>query len=120
MVTFPSNERTTVPRMVEPLTVPARSPKPYLHLDNRGFVMFDGAHCVIFAGAMLGWVRETFDLLVEEKRATRHRGDHYLGGMVSEDGQTVTLYGGPADDLATVDVDVEALRAVREQLRGGG
>jgi len=104
--------------MVEPLTVPARSPKPYLHLDNRGFVIFDGGRCIIFAGNTLGWVRETIELLLEEKRATRHRGDHFLGGMVSEDGQTVTLYGGPADDLATVDVDTSALDAVRAQLRG--
>lgn len=104
--------------MVEPLTVPARSPQPYLHLDNRGFVMFDGGRCVIFAGNTLGWVRETIELLLEEKRATRHRGDHFLGGMVSDDGQTVTLYGGPADALATLDVDVGALGAVRDQLRG--
>jgi len=104
--------------MVEPLTVPARSPKPYLHLDNRGFVIFDGGRCIIFAGNTLGWVRETIELLLEEKRATRHRGDHFLGGMVSEDGQTVTLYGGPADDLATVDVDLNALEAVQAQLRG--
>ena len=105
--------------MVDPLTVPARSPAPYLHLDNRGLVMFDGGRCVIFDGSTLGWVRETFDLLVEERRATRHRGDRFLGGMVSDDGRTVTLYGGPADAMATVDVDMEALGAVREQLRGG-
>ena len=105
--------------MVEPLTVPARAPSPYLHLDNRGFVMFDGNRAVIFAGNTLGWVRETIELLLEEKRATRHRGDHYLGGMVSDDGRTATLYGGPADDLATLDVDVEALGAVRDMLRGG-
>ena len=105
--------------MVNPITVPGRSPKPYLHLDNRGFVMFDGGRCVIFAGNTLAWVRETIDLLLEEKRATRHRGDHYLGGMVSEDGQTVTLYGGPGDDMATLEVDVDALRAVRGELGGG-
>ena len=104
--------------MIEPLTVSARSPQPYLHLDNRGFVMFDGGRCVIFAGNTLGWVRETIELLLEEKRATRHRGDHFLGGMVSDDGQTVTLYGGPGDALATVDVDVSALGALRDQLRG--
>ena len=105
--------------MLEPLTVPARAAKPYLHLDNRGFVMFDGGRAVMFSGATLGWVRETIELLLEEKRATRHRGDHFLGGMVSADGQTVTLYGGPADDLATLDVDADALRAVLGQLRGG-
>ena len=104
--------------MVEPLTVPARTPAPYLHLDNRGFVIFDGNSCVIFAGNTLGWVRETIELLVEEKRATRHRGDHFFGGMVSEDGQTATLFGGPADALATVDVSVDALGAVMDRLRG--
>ena len=31
----------------------------------------------------------------------------------------MTLYGGLADAMATVDVDIEALGAVREQLRGG-
>ena len=105
--------------MVEPLTVPARTPQPYLHLDNRGFVMFDGQNCVVFAGNTLPWVRETIELLLDERRATRHRGDHYFGGMVSDDGQTVTLYGGPADALATVDVGVDALSSVRDRLRGG-
>jgi len=105
--------------MVDPLTVPAHTPSPYLHLDNRGFVMFDGNGAVIFAGNTLGWVRETIELLLEEKRATRHRGDHFLGGMVSDDGQTVTLYGGPADGLVTVDVSVDALGSVRDRLRGG-
>jgi hypothetical protein len=105
--------------MVEPLTVPARAPSPYLHLDNRGFVIFDGSRCIIFAGNTLGWVRDTIELLLEEKRATRHRGDHFLGGMLSEDGQTATLYCGPADALATVDVSVDALGSVRDMLRGG-
>jgi hypothetical protein len=105
--------------MVEPLTVSARTPQPYLHLDNRGFVMFDGTNCVIFAGNTLGWVRETIELLLEERRATRHRGDHFFGGSLSEDGQTATLYGGPADALATVDVSVDALGSMRDRLRGG-
>ena len=102
----------------KPLTVPARAPQPYLHLDNRGFVMFDGNRCVIFAGNTLGWVRETIELLIEEKRATRHRGDHFFGGMVADDGQSATLYGGPADGLVTLDVSVDALGAVRDGLRG--
>src|SRR4051812_50077346 len=105
--------------MVEPLTVPARAPSPYLHLDNRGFVMFDGNRCVIFAGNTLGWVRETIELLIEEKRATRHRGNHFFGGMVSEDGQSATLYGGPGDALAPVDGTIDPLAAPRGQPRGG-
>jgi hypothetical protein len=119
MVPIPSSDRSTVRLMVEPMTVPARSPQPYLHLDNRGMVMFDGGRCVIFAEAMLGWVRETFDLLLEEKRATRHRGDLFLGGMVSDDGETVTLYGGHAEHLATLELGVDALGAVRDRFRGG-
>jgi hypothetical protein len=104
--------------MVQPMTVAGRAPSPYLHLDNRGLVLFDGARCVMLAESMLGWVRETFDLLLEEKRATRHRGDLFLGGMVSEDGQTVTLYGGPATGLATLDLSVDELGAVRDRLHG--
>src|SRR4051794_1028279 len=102
--------------MVEPLTVPARAPSPYLHLDNRGFVIFDGSRCVIFAGNTLGWVRDTIELRIEEKGATRPRGDPFLGGMVSDDGQPATLSGGPADALATLDVSVDALESVRDRL----
>jgi hypothetical protein len=105
--------------MIQPMTVPARSPSPYVHFDNRGLVLFDGRKCVIFAEAMMGWVRETLELLLEEKRATRHRGDLFLGGMLSDDGQTVTLYGGPATGMATLELGVDTLGAVRDRLRGG-
>jgi hypothetical protein len=118
MVPIPSRYGSNVARMVEPMTVAGRSPEPYLHLDNRGLVLFDGAKCVMFAGAMLGWVRETFDLLLDEKRATRHRGDLYLGGMVDDESQTVTLYGGPAEGMATLELGVDTLGAVRDRLHG--
>ena len=102
-----------------PLTIPGRPADPYVHLDNRGLVVFDGRRCVSFPENTLGWVRETLDLLIEEKRATRHRGDTFLGGFVSEDGQTVTLYGGPVGDMATLDVSADAIGQLRTRLHGG-
>ena len=104
--------------LAEPFTVPGRPTEPYLHADNRGLVMWDGWRGVVFAGASLGWVRETIQLLLDEKRATRHRGEHYLGGWVSEDGETVTLYGGPPEDLVSLTVSAEALTALRQRLGG--
>lgn len=101
----------------EPLTVTGRPTEPYLHVDNRGLVVFDGQRGVIFAGAMLGWVRETIELLIDEKRATRHRGDHYLGGWVDEAAGVVTLYAGPADGIVSLQVGLDVLGGLRDKLR---
>ena len=102
----------------EPLTVPGRTVEPYLHIDNRGLVVFDGRRGVIFPGALLGWVRETIELLLDEKRATRHRGEQFLGGWVDEGGGVVTVYAGPADALVSLELPVDTLTALRERLRG--
>ena len=102
----------------EPLTVTGRSTEPYLHVDNRGLVVFDGRRGVIFAGAMLGWVRETVELLLDEKRATRHRGDQFLGGWVDEGAGSAALYAGPATDLVSLELPVESLTALLDHLRG--
>jgi hypothetical protein len=99
-----------------PLTVPALKVDPYLHLDNRGLVFFDGIHCAMFPAATLGWVAETFQILRDEKRATRRQGDHILGGFVDEEGLRVTLYAGTTDSLATMSVEVEALTRITGQL----
>ena len=103
---------------VVPITVAARRASPYVHLDNRAFVVSDGAHCVALAESTLGWVRETIELLLEEKRATRHRGDAYLGGWVDDEAGTVTLYAGPPHAMATVELTLDALASLRDKLRG--
>ena len=100
-----------------PLHVAAKTVDPYLHLDNRGLILYDGFQGVLFPSAMLGWVRETVKLLAEEKRATRRQGDHVLGGMVEEDG-TVILYGGLSDALVSVKADVSTLGQIYEGLGG--
>lgn len=101
----------------KPLTVEGRTVSPYMHLDNRGLVVFDGSRCVMLSANTLPWVRETIELVLDEKRATRRQGDHYLGGFLAEDGRSATIFAGPADDLATLRVDVDALAALRDQLR---
>ncbi len=100
-----------------PLHLGARASDPYVHLDNRALVIYDGYRGVMFPSAMLGWVRETVKLLAEEKRATRRQGDHVLGGLVAEDG-TVILYGGQADALASLEIDVSTLGQIYEKLGG--
>ena len=99
----------------KPITIPARSVEPYVHADNRGLVVFDGRRCVVVPAQTLPWVAETVGILLEEKRATRHHGTVNFGGFVADDGQSATLYVGAGDDMATLEVSVQAL----EQLRDG-
>jgi hypothetical protein len=100
-----------------PFHVKARAADPYVHLDNRAFILHDGYRGVLYGSATLGWVRETIKLLAEEKRATRRHGESMLGGIVADDG-TVTLYGGPADSLTSVQIDVSTLGQLYEALGG--
>jgi hypothetical protein len=104
--------------LVQPFTVPGQVVGPYVHLDNRGLVMFDGRRSAMFPAASLMWVAETFQILADEKRATRRQGDHILGGFVAEDGVQATVYGGLTDNLATLQITVDSLRALHGQIRG--
>lgn len=99
-----------------PITIAARSVEPYVHADNRGLVVFDGRRCVVVPAQTLPWVAETLGILLDEKRATRHHGAINMGGWVAEDGQTATLYLGPAEDMATLQVGVDALAQIRDGL----
>jgi hypothetical protein len=99
-----------------PLTVTALPVEPYLHLDNRGLVIFDGRRGVLLAAATLPWVAETFEIILNERRATRTHRDHILGGFLSDD-DVATIYGGPTDDLATLRLDKSALAELVTRLR---
>jgi hypothetical protein len=72
----------------------------------------------MFPAASLNWVAETFQILAEEKRATRRQGDHILGGFVADDGVHATVYGGLTNNLATLQITVDSLRALHGQIRG--
>jgi hypothetical protein len=102
----------------KPLTVTARGVEPYLHLDNRGLVMFDGRRCVLLPAQTLPWVAETIQILQDEKRATRKHGDFVLGGFIADDGSLATLYGGPAEHMTTLAVEVDTLALLVSQLGG--
>ena len=82
------------------VTVTARIPEPYVHLDNRGLILCNGPRCVCVPGSQLRTVAETFEIIADEHRATRTSGPHLVGGYV--DGDKVTLYAGTTDDLASV------------------
>ena len=101
----------------KPLDITVRPVDPYLHLDNRGLVVFDGRRAVLVAGPAMMFAAETIQVLLDEKRATRRQGDTVFGGFVAEDGRTATIFVGPPDDLATVQTDTEALQLLAERLR---
>jgi hypothetical protein len=92
-----------------PLTIRGQVVDPYLHLDNRGLVVFDSRLCVMFPAATLPWVAETIQIIRDEKRATRRQGPHVFGGFVHDDGVNATIYAGLTDNLATLQVEVAAL-----------
>jgi hypothetical protein len=98
------------------ITVSAAPVGPYLHADNRGLVVFDGRRCILIPATTLPWVAETVGVLLDEKRATRHHGTINFGGSIDEGGQTATVYAGPADNMATLQVTVEALGQLRDAL----
>lgn len=101
----------------KPLDITVRPVGPYLHLDNRGLVVFDGRRAVLIAGPAMIFAAETIQVLLDEKRATRKQGDTVFGGFVAEDGGTATIFAGPGDDLATLETDTEALALLAERLR---
>jgi hypothetical protein len=93
------------------VTVRARTPEPYVHLDTRGLILCNGPRCVCVPGAQLRNVAETFEIIADESRATRASGPHVIGGYV--DGDKVTLYAGTTDDLVSVGlnrIDFDELR----------
>ena len=64
------------------ITVPARLPAPYVHADNRGLVLCNGAQCISIQASQLRQCAETFDIIAAEGRATRAQGPHVVGGYI--------------------------------------
>jgi hypothetical protein len=96
------------------LTLEARAPAPYVHLDNRALVLCNGSDCVVLPSARFPWVRDTFALIADERRATRTQGEHVLGGFV--DGGGVVLFAGGRDAITSVRVEAGAFATLRERL----
>ena len=96
------------------LTVPARLPAPYIHADNRGLVVCNGAQCISIQASQLRQCAETFAIIADEGRATRQQAHHVVGGYMI-DGQVV-LYAGTQDQLISVTIDEADFTAVREAI----
>ncbi len=100
-----------------PMTVNAALPSPFVHLDNRAFVLSSGGRAISFALSSAGrWLEETLMIILDEGRATRTQGDRVLGGFISEDERTVTVYGGSREDLIVVAVDTPEFEKLQKAL----
>ncbi len=99
-----------------PLTVKASAPSaPYLHLDNRALIIYDGRGVVMFPHGSFLWLSETLRVLGEERRATRQQGPNVFGGFLHDDGRA-TLFAGTVHHLVTVEVGERELAEVAAKL----
>jgi hypothetical protein len=98
------------------LTVQARLPNPYVHVDNRGLILCNGPRCVCVPASGLRACAETLEIIASEKRATRTQGQHLVGGYI--DGGYVVLYAGTQDDLVSVSLNSSEFDALRQALNG--
>ena len=93
------------------LTVQARVPNPYVHVDNRGLIWCNGPRCVCVPASQLRTCAETFEIIASEKRATRVQGPHLVGGYI--DGGYVVLYAGTVDVSRPVSLNSGEFDALR-------
>jgi hypothetical protein len=93
------------------LTLAARTPDPFVHLDSRGLVFSNGPRCVMLPALSFRFAAETLEIIASERRATRHQHDHIFGGYLADD--DVVLFGGLRDDLVAVSLS----RAAFDELR---
>ncbi len=96
------------------ITIPARLPAPYIHADNRGLVLCNGAQCISIQASQLRQCAETFQIIADEGRATRAQGPHVVGGYVS--GGDVVIYAGTQDHLLSVTVSSSDFASLREAI----
>jgi hypothetical protein len=98
----------------ESVTFPARLPAPYVHADNRGLVLCNGAQCVYIAASQLRSCAETFEIIASEGRATRGQGPHVVGGYRA--GGDIVLYAGTQDALLSVALSEADFTTLREAI----
>ncbi|MEA2228704.1 MAG: hypothetical protein QOF04_2334 [Solirubrobacteraceae bacterium] len=96
------------------LTIAAHRPDPYVHLDNRGLMICNGLACALLPAANLRWAAETFDLVADERRATRAQGNHVVGGFVNDD--SIVVFAGTRDDIISVGLSRTGFDELRRSL----
>jgi hypothetical protein len=96
------------------LTLAARSPEPYIHLDNRGLVLCNGPRSVLIPAGRYRWVTDTLAVIADEGRATRTQGDHVFGGFATDD--AVILYAGVREELISLGLEPAAFEMLRQAM----
>ena len=98
-------------------TFTATPSEPFVHLDERAVVFYDGTSGVLFERARRRWVQETLEILLTEGRATRTHGVHTLGGFLGP-GEQATLYAFTSAHDAGIALSMpkERLAALRDAL----
>jgi hypothetical protein len=91
--------------------------EPFVHVDERAVVFYDGAAAVQFERARRRWVHETIAILLDEGRATRTHGVHTLGGFLGPDGQaTIYAFTNAHEPGIALAMDHDRLIALRDAL----
>jgi hypothetical protein len=100
------------------LNLPAERPAGYVYADNRAVVFCNGLRAVAFNRSQGRWLRETIEVIADERRATRMQQQHVFGGFADGSGEVV-LFAGTQDDLVSVRISSTAFAELRSELENG-
>src|SRR5687768_17377550 len=96
------------------LNLAAERPAGYVYADNRAVVICNGLRAVAFNRSQVRWLRETLEVIAEERRATRMQQQHIFGGFADSSGEIV-LFAGTQDDMVSVRISSTAFAELRSE-----
>ena len=100
------------------MNLSAERPAGYVYADNRAVVICNGLRAVAFNRSQGRWLRETLEVIAEERRATRMQQQHVFGGFTESSGEVV-LFAGTQDDLVSVRISSMAFAEFRSEFENG-
>ena len=100
------------------MNLSAERPAGYVYADNRAVVICNGLRAVAFNRSQGRWLRETLEVIAEERRATRMQQHHVFGGFTESSGDVV-LFAGTQDDMLSVRISSMAFAEFRCEFENG-
>src|SRR5688572_14244978 len=100
------------------LNLSAERPAGYVYADNRAVVIGNGLRTVAFNRSQGRWLRETIEVVADERRATRMQQQHVFGGFTEGSGEVV-IFAGTQDDLVSVRISSTAFAELRSEFENG-
>jgi hypothetical protein len=100
------------------MNLSAERPAGYVYADNRAVVICNGLRAVAFNRSQGRWLRETLEVIAEERRATRMQQHHVFGGFTESSGDVV-LFAGTQDDMVSVRISSTAFAEFRSEFENG-